>query len=80
MSIDIESAIPDGDLTLVLGVRSHRDDEKSKNFAQSVPKNIENYRKISQFIEIWEALKKGFLQGKALIFCALAFSVAAYTR
>jgi hypothetical protein len=57
-----------------------RDDEKFKNCAQSVPKNIENYRKISKFIEIWEALKKGFLQGKALISCALAFSVAAYTR
>jgi hypothetical protein len=80
MSIDIESAIPDGDLTLVLGVRSHRDDEKLKNCAQSVPKNIENYRKISKFIEIWEALKKGFLQGKSFIFCAFSFSRLTYTR
>jgi hypothetical protein len=54
--------------------------EKAEHCAQSMPKNIENYRKISKSIEIRKALKSGVLQGKSLIFCALAFSAAAYTR
>lgn len=41
-----------------------------KNCAQSVPKNIEDYRKISKSIEIRRALKRGVLQGKTHIFCA----------
>lgn len=51
-----------------------------ENCAQSVPKKIENYRKISKSIEIREASKRDILQGKSLIFCDLPFSVAAYTR
>jgi hypothetical protein len=51
-----------------------------RNCAQSVPKNIENHRKIFNSIEIRQALKKGFLQGKLFIFCALGFCAASYTR
>jgi hypothetical protein len=51
-----------------------------RNCAQSVPENIENYRKISKSIEIWKAFKRGGLQGKTLIFCVFASTVAAYTR
>ncbi len=80
MSIDVESLIPDGDLTLVPGVRGHRDDEKLKNCAQSVPKDVKNYRKISKSIEIQRGLKRGILQGKTHISCALGFCAASYTR
>jgi hypothetical protein len=36
--------------------------------------------KISNFIEIRRANKRGVLQGKTLIFCAFAFCAASYTR
>ena len=45
-----------------------------------VPKNTDNYRKISRSIEIWRALKMSVLQRNTLIFYALAFSAATFTR
>jgi len=54
--------------------------QKPKNCAQSVPKNIESYQKISKSIEIRKASKKGILQGKFPIFCDFGFSAASYTR
>ena len=51
-----------------------------KNCAQSVPKNIENYRTTSKSIEIPKAMERGCLQGKSFIFYAFASGVAPPTR
>jgi hypothetical protein len=55
--------------------------------SQFVPKlcpkyvrNIETYLKISNSIEILEPLKMSRLQSNSIIFCALCFSAASYTR
>ena len=40
--------------------------------AQTVPKNIENYRKISKSIEMGKTKQAGVLLGKFIIFCAFA--------
>ena len=54
--------------------------KRLKDCPRGVLKNIENYRKISRSTRIRQALKRGVLQGKMAIFCALAFSIAAFTR
>jgi len=45
-----------------------------------VIRNIETYLKISNSIEIREPLKTRILQRISIIFCALRFSAASYTR